>query len=127
MRWAKFLAMSLHRQAWLVGSRNRTEDILGTYSLASRITTFLPLVGTWKSDVLAMCREVGVPKEIINSSLRADPDCGRPQELSEIPFEIIEKFLAGDCSILSEKESLYLSKILNYNSFKKRLPIRNDF
>src|SRR3990167_1566892 len=41
--WAKFLAASLGKMrhswptpGWLVGCRNRTEDVLGTYSLASR-------------------------------------------------------------------------------------------
>src|SRR3989338_9916863 len=52
MRWARFLSMSLERHAWLVGSRNRTEDMLGTYSLASRVATYLPLVNVWKTEVI---------------------------------------------------------------------------
>src|SRR6186713_188315 len=43
MRWARFLAAALAGSAWLVGSRNRTEDELGTYSLASRVASYLPI------------------------------------------------------------------------------------
>ncbi|HTK04846.1 MAG TPA: hypothetical protein VL500_04640 [Candidatus Eisenbacteria bacterium] len=132
MRWARFLAAALAGSAWLVGSRNRTEDELGTYSLASRVATYLPIVGVWKSDVQRLCVEAGVPASIIASSLRADPDCGRPSELAEIPFEDIETLLrvrAGEMpdaslSRLSPAQRDYLDAILARNAFKKRLPTR---
>ncbi len=132
MRWARFLSMSLARHAWLVGSRNRTEQLLGTYSLSSRVSTFLPLVGTWKSDVLAMARHVGVPEDILASSLRADPDCGRPKELAEIPFASVEDFLKVRCGevaedasrTLSDAQIRYLDAICIRNAFKSTLPIR---
>ncbi|MEK9151922.1 MAG: hypothetical protein AAB692_00995 [Patescibacteria group bacterium] len=130
MRWARFQRMSFFRNAWLVGSRNRTEDELGTYSLASRAATFLPLVGVWKSEVMELCRLGGVPKEITDSSLRADPDCGRPSEMAEIPFADVEKFLRRSAfgrqpiSGLNQAQTDYLWGILRYNAFKKKLPLR---
>ena len=132
MRWARFLSRSLARSSWLVGSRNRTEDLLGTYSLSSRLATFLPIVGSWKSSVLEMCAEVGVPQEIIASSLRADPDCGRPAELAAIPYGLIEVFLKVRAEGMAEKELsalttaqiTYLDAIYRRNSFKKSLPTR---
>ena len=132
MRWARFLSLGLSRRAWLVSSRNRTEDLLGTYSLASRLCTYLPLVGTWKSDVLALAAFVDVPEEIIASSLRADPDCGRPQELAEIPFEKVETFLKvrygealdAQLSTLTLGQLQYLDAIHRHNVFKATLPIR---
>lgn len=132
MRWARFLSMALKRRAWLVGSRNRTEDLLGTYSLASRIATFLPMVGVWKSDVQRLCAEIGVPAEIIESSRRADPDCGRPAELAEIPFESIETFLrvrggeapAGALAGMGGAQVAYLDAVFSRNAFKKGLPLR---
>ena len=132
MRWARFLSMALARRAWLVGSRNRTEDALGTYSLASRVTTYLPIVGVWKSDVQRLCAEAGVPASIIASSRRADPDCGRPAELAEIPFEDIEKLLrarageADEASLasLAPAQLRYLDDILARNAFKRALPHR---
>jgi NH3-dependent NAD+ synthetase len=130
MRWGRFLALSLARRAWLVGSRNRTEDELGTYSLASRVATYLPIVGVWKSEVQRLCEEVGVPDEIIASSRRADPDCGRPPELAEIPFESIERYLqAGEGASaasmqLTDGQRAYLASIKDRNSFKRSLPLR---
>lgn len=132
IRWGRFMAMSLNKSAWLVGSRNRTEDMLGTYSLASRLATYLPLVNVWKSEVMELCQAIGVPKEIIASSLRADPDCGRPPELAEIPFAKIEAVLrsqiSGDQSealaTVSPQEASYLETLINRNAFKKTLPIR---
>jgi NH3-dependent NAD+ synthetase len=67
-RWALFISLGLNRGHWLVGSRTRTEDVFGTYSLASRVATMLPLVGLWKSEVMELCEEAGVPDEIIGSS-----------------------------------------------------------
>lgn len=125
MRWARFLSMSLARGFWLVGSRNRTEHELGTYSLASRTATYLPLAGIWKSEVVEMCADVGVPDDIIASSLRADPDCGRPDELAEIPYVSVELFLkAGRSAPLSEAQIEYLSDVHRRNAFKKHLPAR---
>ena len=83
-RWALMLSLSLEVRGWLVGTRNRTEEELGTFSLASRVATFLPLAGLWKSEVMAACAHVGVPGEILESSRRADPSCGRPQEMVDL-------------------------------------------
>jgi NH3-dependent NAD+ synthetase len=133
MRWARFLALSLERRYWLVGSRNRTEDLLGTYSLSSRLATFLPLVGTWKSDVMALSEIIGVPRDILDSSRRADPDCGRPSELAEIPFETVESYLktvfsewgpTPDRTDLTPEQQAYLNRVLDANAFKAHLPIR---
>lgn len=123
-RWARFLSDSLERGWWLVGCRNRTEDALGTYSLASRAATFLPIVGVWKSDVMRMCEALGVPEEIMASSRRADPDCGRPEEMAEIPFELIDAFLTGDASGLTDAQRAYLTQVVERNAFKRTLPIR---
>lgn len=129
MRWASFLATSLKNRWWLVGCRNRTEQELGTYSLASRVMTFAPLIGTYKSDVMRMCEAIGVPEEIMASSRRADPDCGRPAEMAEIPFELIDAFLApsrhpGLAGELTAAQSDYLQGVMNRNDFKRGLPVR---
>jgi NH3-dependent NAD+ synthetase len=132
MRWARFLSRSLALSAWLVGSRNRTEDLLGTYSLSSGVASVLPLVGTWKSAVLEMCAEIGMPAEIIASSLRADPDCGRPEALSAIPYALVEVFLkvqTGEAppEILESctaAQVSYLDGIYRQNGFKRTIPSR---
>ena len=131
LRWARFLALNLERRAWLVGSRNRTEDLLGTYSLASRLATYLPIVNVWKSRVMELCRAAGVPDEIIASSYQADPACGRPAELAAIPYGKIEtllKFTLGqgsyrDLEELSRAEIVYLDALRQRNAFKMKLPV----
>ena len=35
-RWAVMISHGRRERCWMVGSRNRTEDVFGTYSLASR-------------------------------------------------------------------------------------------
>ena len=61
-RWAHFLAMGLTEHRWLVGARTRTEEVFGTYSLASRLATYLPIAGVWKTEVMQFCDLVGVPE-----------------------------------------------------------------
>lgn len=133
-RFAAFLAMALNERRWLVGTRNRSEECLGTFSTASRLATYLPLAGLWKSEVLELCTLVGVPEVITASSRRADPDCGRPSELAEIPLELIDIFLKVRESVISGNEAEaamkklsgaqieYLDRVYASNQFKRRLP-----
>jgi NH3-dependent NAD+ synthetase len=132
LRWAVLISHGLNRGHWLAGSRTRTEEVFGTYSLASRVATYLPLAGLWKSEVMVLCEEVGVPPEITRSSRRVDPACGRPRELAEVPFHLVDRFLqvkegerpAGDLEALGEARQGYLEGIYQYNRFKKGLPLR---
>jgi NH3-dependent NAD+ synthetase len=129
-RWATMLTLSRSRGMWLVGTRNGTEEALGTYSLASRLAGFLPLMGLWKSEILELCTAVAVPSEVTASSLRADPACGRPAELAEIPLGRIDLFLQikegavpeHRMGELLEAEVRYLERIYQGNRFKKLLP-----
>lgn len=129
-RWAQFLELSKSANGWLVGSRNRTEKHTGNYSLASRVATFLPLGKTWKSEVMELCAQIGVPAEVIASSRRADPDCGRPQELAEIPLEMIDLFCkvrvgikgADTLEVLTRPQVDYLTHMCEQNEWKQYLP-----
>jgi NH3-dependent NAD+ synthetase len=130
-RWAAILAFTLGARGWLVGSRTRTEEVLGTYSLASRVAAYLPLAGIWKSEVMELAAAVGVPAEILASSRRADPECGRPQEIADLPFEEVDLFLRvrvgerpeADLTGLPAGTVAYLDSIYRQNRFKAELPI----
>lgn len=134
-RWAKFLELNLKEKRVLVGTRNRTEDVLGTYSLASRVAAYFPIVGLWKSEVLELCEYTGVPDEITASSRRADPACGRPEKLVDIPLALIDAFLKvqeGELSqktlnVLSTAQLSYLEMLFAQNEFKKSLPTKGPF
>ena len=129
-RWAKFLEICYQEKRLLIGTRNRMEDLLGGYSLASRLATVLPLAGVWKSDVLKCCEWIGVPTTITDSSRRADPDCGRPQEMAEIPMEIVERFLKVKSGLkkprhlrgITKDQRAYLEKMYSQNVYKLSLP-----
>jgi len=128
-RWARFLRLSIAGDRWLVGSRNRTEHELGQFSLASRLASYLPISGVWKSDVLALCRAIGAPEAMIARSLEPDPDCGRPAELSAIPYASVEAFLrektgeaqAGSAPLEAAARA-YLEETYRSDRFKPRLP-----
>jgi NH3-dependent NAD+ synthetase len=130
MRWAEFLSLAKEENRWLTGSRTLTEEHLGTISMASRVATYLPLMGLWKSEVMVLCDAVGVPKQITASSRRADPDCGRPQEMAEIPLELIDLFLRLPENsktvqlVLSPAQIDYLESVRTRNAFKRKLPAR---
>lgn len=128
-RWAVFHDLGLKERRWLVGTKNRSEEVFGTFSLASRIATFLPIVGLWKSEVMELCDYIGMPDEITASSRRADPDCGRPAELAEIPLELIDVFLKSKLGMrstrgLSKKQVSYLEQVYSANNFRNSLPVR---
>lgn len=122
--------LSLSENRWLVGTRNRTENVFGNFSLASRVATYLPIVGVWKTDVMELCKLIGVPDEVTASSRRADPNCGRPQSLAEIPLELVDIFLKVQVGVL-EKSGLaaltdaqvsYLNEAYAANRFRTTLP-----
>ena len=97
--------------------------------MASRLATFFPIVGLWKSEVMRLCAQVGVPSEIMASSRQADPACGRPVEIAEIPLETIDAYLKFKLGLRTNRgitlaQIEYLDGIYDYNRFKSNLPIR---
>jgi lincosamide nucleotidyltransferase A/C/D/E len=100
--------------------------------LASRVATYLPLAGLWKSEVMELAAVVGVPVEVLASSRRADPECGRPQEMADIPFETVDGFLQvrvgewpeSDLAGLPAAAIAYLDSVYRRNGFKAGLPLR---
>jgi len=130
LRWARVQSICVSEQRWLVGSRNRTEDLLGTYSFASCVATYLPLVNMLKSDVMALCLLAGVPEEVLTSSRQADPSCGRPEEMAEIALEQVDQYLRHMLGYpdalcgLSEGTIIYLNSVYERNHFKRLLPKR---
>ncbi len=128
-RWAHFLTLAIQENRILVGSRNRTEDTLGTFSHASKVCMHLPLAGTWKSEVMALCEFAGVPEEITASSRQADPACGRPKRMADIPFQLVDAFLqtkqGKELPLHADASQLaYLEKVYAASAYKKRLPLK---
>ena len=62
---------------WVVGTRNETEQALGSYSNISTIASLQPILPLWKSEVLEICKLKDVPRVAINMSCTEDCACGR--------------------------------------------------
>ncbi|TAL35361.1 MAG: hypothetical protein EPN97_07370 [Alphaproteobacteria bacterium] len=60
-----------------VGTRNATEEHLGTYSQLSGAVSMMPIVNILKSEVLDICAWLGVPDIAMRKSCEVDCDCGR--------------------------------------------------
>jgi hypothetical protein len=81
---------------------------------------------------MELAEAVGVPGEILASSTRADPLCGRPPEMAEIPFTTVDLYLqiraglrsAAELETLSTAHVEYLSGLYRRNRFKAELPLR---
>lgn len=131
-RWATLLSLSTRRRVWLVGSRNRTEDVLGTFSLASRVATYYPIVSLWKTEVMQLCQAIDVPQEIMASSHQPDIVCGRTELMVEIGIQRIDQFLQvkqgelaeSHLTDLREEHRQYLEATYQRGQFKQNLPIR---
>jgi len=89
-----------------------------------------PSSASGKTDIMQLCSLIGVPDEVMASSRRADPDCGRPSELAEIPLEQIDIFLKvrigelGEDALqsLAPTQVAYLDKAFKANKWRTGLP-----
>jgi NH3-dependent NAD+ synthetase len=123
-------------QCWVVGTRNATEDALGTYSVSSIGASVQPLIRLWKSDVLKICAHLGVPDVALQSSRRIDCDCGRFDIAADHIEEIdaVLKSRAGHLqaamldhlmpAALRQKIDHFIDEQQRYAGFKKRIPYR---
>lgn len=76
-RWSELFRLSKENDGWVAAPINATEDYLGNYSNFAKAASLWPIAEVWKSEVLAACRELGVPSIAIDNARQADCDCGR--------------------------------------------------
>ncbi len=121
-----------------VGTRNATEEHLGTYSQLSSAVSMMPIVDLFKSEVLDLCAFLGVPDVAMRKSCEIDCDCGR--------FEVAANYLREVDLVVMQRKGLlarsYVEKhmpadvratVLEYvmeeesrNAFRKRTPYKPD-
>lgn len=127
-RWSALLSSSIARDFWPVGTRNRSEEVLGNYSNSSMIASMLPIVGLWKTEVLQLCQFLGVPSNLWITSLVGDCACGRSNLMANI--EEVDPILmqkVGELSGDYEIDRNYLELVENYinvHKFKGAIPYR---
>lgn len=138
LRWGKLADMSvIHMPArkmrepewkyWVLGTRNRTEDELNNYSVASTIASVQPIVRLWKTDILDICEWLEVPQLVIDKSCEEDCICGREELRAKFSKEL-DWILSGS----KERESLnpfLYKKLVKYiedcrikGNFKRHIP-----
>lgn len=140
LRWGRLADMSMvsdngrrsirapEDQYWVMGTRNRTEDVLRNYSNASTIASLQPIIGLFKSDILDISTELSVPQVAINMSCQADCICGRDQ-LGAAYVREIDIILHGQdnhkipIGLRLTLEKLVRDKI-DKNRFKDEIPYR---
>lgn len=116
---------------WLMGTRNRTEDLLYTYSNASLACGIQPLVHLWKSEVLSISKYLGVPQIAIEKSCDVDCICGR-QRLPAQHIREVDQLLAArlgytardanmDVQLMAQLED-WIRKQINRSSYKRNIP-----
>jgi len=124
------------RHYFPVGTRNATEEALGTYSQISKAVSLLPIIGLYKTEVLALCAHLGVPQIAIDKSREVDCDCGRffvqANYMRELDLYIMHRhgLLARDYliqniapDILASVAEFYAEETAQ-NSYRPRTPYR---
>ena len=121
-------------QYWLVGTRNRSEDVLLNYSNASTMASIQPLIHFWKSEILQLAEYLGIPQIALNKSCETDCICGRLALVANHIREV-DMLLMARCGELSRQsvEELIptelqkqLDKFIEHqitnSNFKKHIP-----
>lgn len=119
-----------------VGTRNATEQHLGTYSQLSSAVSIMPIVDLFKSEVLALCAWLGLPQIAMQKSCEIDCACGRFQVaadyLREVDLIVMQrKGLLSRRYIEQNIPADIRATVLEYvieeearNAFRKRTPYR---
>ena len=112
---------------WLMGSINATERLLGKYAMLATCVSLQPIQTLYKSAILKICEELGVPQIAIDNARIPDCLCGR-DELAANNIELIDEILTfrvnpedHDPDLLNQMYQ-YIRDLKAQNDFKTRVP-----
>lgn len=146
LRWGALMDMSVvsndrkrtmrlpEEQYWVVGTKNRTEELLFTFSNASTAVSLQPLTSLWKTEILQLAEYLGIPQIAIAKSCETDCICGRERlaatHLKEIDYllmyrqgELAESYIVNN--IPTELRSIlykYINNQVDKGWFKINIP-----
>lgn len=120
-----------------IGTRNATEDYLGTYSQISKAVSMQPIVGLYKSEVLQICKYLDVPQVAMTQSRVVDCACGRfdtaAEHLDEVDAfimkekgELSKDYIKGWDRELRARVMEYVLEERERNVFRTQTPYRPD-
>lgn len=119
----------------VAGTRNRTEAVLGTYTLLSRSPSLQPIEHLYKTQVLDICAQLNVPDIAIRKSREVDCDCGR-FEVQANHMDALDHYIMAqqgdldpayldtmDADVLAAVRNFYIEEREN-NAFREKVPYR---
>ncbi len=121
-------------QYWVVGTRNRTEDVLFNYSNASMAVSLQPIIHLWKNEILKISEYLRVPQLAIDKSCETDCICGR-LSLPARHIPEVDALLMVRCgelddaninSVLSQPLTKFIAAQIAKAKFKQNLPYIPD-
>lgn len=131
-RWADlFLRASSSEEEgktfWVSGTMNATEKALGKYCILQKAVSLQPISTLYKSDVLELCAELGVPAIAIQNSQVPDCMCGREEFAAEnirLIDDVLRSKIDGKGYTLDQLERAhkYVRECRDLYDFKKRTP-----
>jgi hypothetical protein len=83
------------RSYWMAACINLTEKKLGKYTILAHAATIWPVATLWKTDILEICKDQGVPQIALDMSRLPDCLCGR-DELAADNIELIDQILQNN-------------------------------
>lgn len=126
-RWADMHTKAIAENYWIAGTMNATEKELGTYSNISKSASLLPIQSLWKSEILELCEEFGVPNKAICDARIPDCLCGRAEIAAE-NIEIVDDILRYRLDPTKHDPELvmkvyqFINNEKKQNGFKSRIP-----
>jgi NH3-dependent NAD+ synthetase len=119
----------------VAGTRNRTEAVLGTYTLLSRSPSLQPVEHLYKTQILDICASLNVPDIAIRKSREVDCDCGR-FEVQANHMDALDHYIMAqqgdldpayldtiDADVLAAVRNFYIEEREN-NAFREKIPYR---
>ena len=123
----KIIALEAEDTYWVVGTINATEKELGLYSLLATAVSVQPIITLYKSAIIEICHELGVPDIAIEYSRLPDCLCGR-DELAADNIELIDAILTNTIDP-TQHDPVLLNRLFQYvreskadYGFKTRIP-----
>ena len=141
MRWADLHLRSLNHISdngailsrdpgdnfWVVGTINATEKMLGRYSILANGVSLQVIQSIYKSEIMKICEQFGVPTEAMERARQPDCFCGR-EEIAAQNIDMIDEILRFrfDPSQYNPETVAevfaYIAETKRMNDFKSRTP-----
>jgi NH3-dependent NAD+ synthetase len=112
---------------WVAGTINATEKVLGKFSMLAESVSIQLIQTVWKSEIMALCEEYGVPSIAMEMSRIPDCLCGR-DEIAANNIELIDQIIRHKVKPSEHPPELldtlfsYIAMVRSENDFKNRIP-----